>query len=154
MSIDDLSWGLFTLTFLRACGRIGNILKVFPGIVAICNMACAFVATNPCLSPDPASVPEFGILSALLVSPSCLDRILELSSELPLHGYLSQSRLRYCKYLMFLGSKSPYQEKYITREHEIHHSKNKYGTNSFWKFYRELFFHIDSCYPKVLSLAI
>lgn len=117
-------------------------------------MACGFVATNPCLSPDPASVPEFGILSALLVSPPCLGRILKLSSEPPLHGHLSQSRLRYCKYLVFIESKSPYQEKYITREHEIHYSETKYGTNSFWKFYRELVFYIDSCYPKVLSLGI
>lgn len=56
MSIDDLIWDLVALTFDELETDLEVSCKCFLVYVAICNVACVFVATPPLIL---ASVPEF-----------------------------------------------------------------------------------------------
>lgn len=56
-SINDLTWGLVTLTFLELEADLDVSCECFLVYVAIYNMACGFVAAS--LPPILASVPKF-----------------------------------------------------------------------------------------------
>lgn len=129
--IDDLIWDLVTLTFYELETALEVSCKCFLVYVAICNVACVF-AGNPSSNPG---------LSSWVLNIAIFTSVLSLTG-LGFWDYpenttlwpLSQSKLIYCKCLVFLGGKS-LKKKNMLLENIKFLIPKIYTVSSFWNLY-------------------